>query len=107
MCLDPQPEQDPEADVADLHQSLRWGSSFVSAFPPERWQRGTKYGVLLHLEWIYDYTNASSEPYGGAQAIPEPEKRELPWERGVVDGAPAAPAAFPPFNVPPPVWTVR
>ncbi|CAN6223150.1 unnamed protein product [Urochloa humidicola] len=39
--------------------------------------------------------------------MPEPERRELVWHFGAVDGEPAPVPAHPPFNVPPPVWTER
>lgn len=39
--------------------------------------------------------------------MPEPEKRQLVWVRGTVDGGQAPEQAFPPFNVPPPYHTRR
>ncbi|CAN6349515.1 unnamed protein product [Urochloa humidicola] len=79
----------------------------ISRTPPEHWQRGTKYGVLMHLEWIYDYTATTADPFGhfGTRVqmpVPEPDKRKLLWHRGVMDGEPPLVPTFPPFNVPPP-----
>jgi len=70
--------------------------------------KGAQFRVLIHLEWIHDYTSASTDHFGeGGLAAAEPERRRLPWLHGAVDGEPAPQAEFPPFNVPPPVWTVR
>jgi len=79
----------------------------ISTTPPERWQRGFKFCVLIHLEWIYDYTGTSVDPFGllgtGVQvAVPEPERRRLSWHMGAIDGVEAPKLAFSPFNVPPP-----
>ncbi|CAO2034925.1 unnamed protein product [Urochloa humidicola] len=79
----------------------------ISTTPPDRWQSGTKYCVLLHLDWIYDYTGTTADPHGvlgtGVQfAVPEPDRRRLVWHRGAVDGERPSATAYPPFNVPPP-----
>ncbi|KAG2641740.1 hypothetical protein PVAP13_2KG232958 [Panicum virgatum] len=77
----------------------------ITMKPPAPWMKGAQFRVLIHLEWIHDYTSASTDHFGeGGLAAPEPERRRLPWHRGAVDGEPAPQAEFPLFNVPPPVW---
>lgn len=36
----------------------------VTTVPPTPWQKGAKYRVLPHLEWIHDYTMVSVNPHG-------------------------------------------
>ncbi|CAN6170278.1 unnamed protein product [Urochloa humidicola] len=69
----------------------------VTSTPPAPWQKGAKFCVLIHLEWIYDYTSASTDHFGhGSGVMSEPERRELVWHFGAVDGEPApVPATLP------------
>ncbi|KAG2618292.1 hypothetical protein PVAP13_3NG080003 [Panicum virgatum] len=58
--------------------------------PPAPWLKGAKFRVLIHLEWIHDYTSATTDHSGkGGISAAEPELRRLPWRRGAVDGEPA------------------
>ncbi|KAG2567893.1 hypothetical protein PVAP13_7NG276248 [Panicum virgatum] len=56
----------------------------VSDTPPERWQRGVKHPVIVHLEEFQDYTTASVNLDNRTCT---PTTRKLPtWCLGVVDG---------------------
>ncbi|WVZ79499.1 hypothetical protein U9M48_027071 [Paspalum notatum var. saurae] len=73
----------------------------VMETPPEHWQSGSKFPVIVHLEENHDYTVASRDEQGNIT----PGKRRLPrWHLGVVDGEPRPSRAFEdfPHHPPPP-----
>ncbi|CAO2199552.1 unnamed protein product [Urochloa humidicola] len=101
------PSQIPKRLWLLFTSGARNPSVSISTTPPDRWQSGIKYRVLMHLEWIYDYTGTTVDSHGvlgtGVQfAVPEPDRRRLVWHRGAVDGERPPATAYPPFNVPPP-----
>nr|TKV98179.1 hypothetical protein SEVIR_9G542400v2 [Setaria viridis] len=60
----------------------------INEVPPERWQRGIKHRVLVHLWEIHDYSAVTTDPHDPDVAVGEPEKRRLPWYWGVVTHPP-------------------
>lgn len=66
----------------------------VTESPPDHWQYGAKYPVLIHVEEIHDYTTATID-LSNPDAACEPTKRQLSaWHLGVVDGEQPPPRAF-------------
>ncbi|CAN6241233.1 unnamed protein product [Urochloa humidicola] len=57
----------------------------VSETPPERWQRGIKHPVIVHLEEFQDYTTASVNLDDRTSCTPTTRKLP-PWRLGVIDG---------------------
>ncbi|CAN6312507.1 unnamed protein product [Urochloa humidicola] len=57
----------------------------VSETPPERWQRGVKHPVIVHLEEFQDYTTASVNLDDRTSCTPTTRKLP-PWRLGVIDG---------------------
>nr|TKW20476.1 hypothetical protein SEVIR_4G091100v2 [Setaria viridis] len=74
----------------------------INEVPPERWQRGIKHRVLVHLWEIHDYSAVTTDPHDPDVAVGEPEKWRLSWYWGVRDGDQEPAPAFPPFQHPPP-----
>ncbi|CAN6237557.1 unnamed protein product [Urochloa humidicola] len=53
----------------------------VSETPPERWQRGVKHPVIIHLDEIHDYSTASVNLNNHASCTPT-KRRMPPWRLG-------------------------
>ncbi|WVZ78760.1 hypothetical protein U9M48_026416 [Paspalum notatum var. saurae] len=82
-------------------RDAKLSSVLVMETPPEHWQSGSKYGVIVHLEEIHDYTVKSRDEQGNIT----PGIRRLPrWNLGVIDGQPRPSRAFEdfPHHPPPP-----
>jgi len=110
LGMDAQPEQDPQVPVAGLHQpggcvlvghrlrnttsSVAEGHQVQGAYPPG-------VDIRLHFGLHGPLRRWHGPRVGGASGA---GSRGFV---GVVDGEPAPAPAFPPFNVLPPVWTVR
>jgi len=65
----------------------------VSDTPPERWQRGVKHPIIVHLEEFQDYTAASVNLDDRSSCKPATRKLQQ-WRRGVVDGESAPRSAL-------------
>ncbi|CAL5062801.1 unnamed protein product [Urochloa decumbens] len=74
----------------------------ISEIPPERWERGIKHRVLMPVWEIHNYAGVKADPHDPNSTVGKPEKRRLPWFRGVKDGEPTPTPAPPPFGHPPP-----
>lgn len=76
-------------------KDVKLSSVLVSETPPEHWQQGRKFPVLVHLEEIHDYSAATVDERGAFS----PAKRRLPmWNLGVPDGEPVPVRAAPAFT---------
>ncbi|KAJ1273951.1 hypothetical protein BS78_05G025300 [Paspalum vaginatum] len=72
-------------------RDAKLSSVLVMETPPEHWQKGSTFCVIVHLEEIHDYTAASVDANGNFA----PSKRRLPrWYLGVPDGEPRPSRAF-------------
>jgi hypothetical protein len=58
------------------------GSVQIQETPPQRWQRGIKHRVLIHLCELHDYSGLTVDPHDENVLLGKPKKRRLTWYWG-------------------------